>query len=58
MSPSIQVEVPDFRTMTLGDSYAFANENGVVLNVVEQYDDYVPKGSIISQSEKGGSQGQ
>lgn len=49
---SIQVEVPDFRTMTLGASYAFANENGIVLNVEEQYDDYVPKGSIISQSEK------
>jgi len=49
---SIQVEVPDFRTMTLGASYAFANENGIVLTVEEQYDEYVPKGSIISQSEK------
>jgi len=49
---SIQVEVPDFRTMTLGDCYAFANENGIVLTVTEQYDEYVPKGSIISQSEK------
>ena len=49
---SIQVEVPDFRTMTLGDCYAFANENGIVLTVNEQYDDYVPKGSVISQSEK------
>ena len=49
---SIQVEVPDFRTMSVGASYAFANENGIVLTVEEQYDDYVPKGSIISQSEK------
>ena len=49
---SIQVEVPDFRTMTLGASYAFANEKGIVLDVEETYDDYVPKGSIISQSEK------
>lgn len=47
-----QIEVPDFKTMTLSESYIFANDNGLVLVVEQEYDDYVPEGSIISQSVK------
>ena len=46
------VTVPDFKTMTVSDCYVFANENGLTLIVEEQYDDYVPKDAIISQSVK------
>lgn len=47
-----QIEVPDFKTMTLAECYVFANDNGLVLSVTEQYDDYIPEGSIISSSVK------
>ena len=47
-----QIEVPDFKTMTLSECYVFANDNGIVLVVEHKYDDYVPEGSIISQSVK------
>ncbi len=47
-----QIEVPDFKTMTLSECYVFANDNGIVLVVEHKYDDYVPDGSIISQSVK------
>ena len=47
-----QIEVPDFKTMTLSECYVFANDNGLVLTVEQKYDDYVPEGSIISQSVK------
>jgi len=46
------VEIPDFRTMTLSECYVFANDNGLVLSVTEQYDDYISEGSIISASVK------
>ncbi|NLJ40565.1 MAG: PASTA domain-containing protein [Clostridiales bacterium] len=46
------VEIPNFKEMAIGESYAFANENDIVLNVVEEYDDYVPEGIVISQSVK------
>jgi beta-lactam-binding protein with PASTA domain len=46
------VTVPDFKTKSISESYAFASENGLVLEVVEQYDDYAPKGAIIAQSVK------
>jgi len=46
------VEIPDFKTMTLAECYTFANDNGLVLSVTEQYDDYIPEGSIISSSVK------
>ena len=49
---AVSVTVPDFKTMALGESYVFASENGITLNVQEEYDDYVPMGSIISQSVK------
>ena len=49
---ALQVTVPDFKTMSIGECYAFANENGLTLVVEEQYDDYVSTGSIISQSVK------
>lgn len=49
---TIQITVPDFKTMTISEAYIFANENGLILTVSEQYDDYVPKGSVISQNVK------
>lgn len=49
---SIQITVPDFKTMSISESYIFANENGLTLTVTEQYDDYVPAGTVISQSVK------
>ncbi len=48
----IEVVVPDFKTMAISECYVFANDNGLLLTVEELYDDYVPKGSIISQSVK------
>ncbi len=47
-----EVTVPDFKTMALSEGFIFANDNGIELVVEERYDDYVPKGSIISQSVK------
>ena len=47
-----EVTVPDFKTMALSECFVFANENGIELIIEERYDDYVPKGSIISQSVK------
>lgn len=49
---AIQITVPDFKTMSVSEAYIFANDNGLILTVVEQYDDYVPKNSVISQSVK------
>ncbi len=49
---AIEIAVPDFKTMALSECYVFANDNGLVLTVQELYDDYVPAGSIISQSVK------
>ncbi len=46
------IEVPNFKTMSIAEAYAFAKENGLVLVVEEEYDDFAPKGSIISQSVK------
>lgn len=49
---NVQVTVPNFKEKTLAECYTFANDNGIILTVKEQYDDFVPKGSIISQSVK------
>ncbi len=49
---TVQVTVPDFKAMSISESYIFASQNGITLNVEEQYDDYVPKGTVISQSVK------
>jgi len=49
---ALQVTIPDFKTMSIGDCYAFANENGLVLIVTEEYDDYASAGTILSQSVK------
>jgi beta-lactam-binding protein with PASTA domain len=49
---ALQVTVPDFKTMTLSECYAFANENGLTLTVQQQYDDYIAAGAVISQSVK------
>jgi serine/threonine-protein kinase len=49
---AVQVTVPDFKTMSLNECYAFASENGITLIVNQQYDDFAAAGSIISQSVK------
>ncbi len=49
---ALQVTIPDFKTMSIGECYTFANENGLTLVVNEQYDDYATAGTIISQSVK------
>ncbi len=46
------VKAPDFKTKSLAECYAFAAENGLTLTVKEEFDDYVPAGTIMSQSVK------
>ena len=48
----VDVTVPDFKTMGVSESVIFAQENGLNLVVENQYDDYIPANSIISQSVK------
>lgn len=47
---AVQVTVPNFKEMTISESYLFANENGITLAVREAYDEYAPEGSVVSQS--------
>lgn len=49
---ALEVVVPNFKEMPIGECYIFANENGLVLEVQEEYDDFVPAGAVISQSIK------
>ncbi len=49
---ALLITVPDFREKSLAESYSFANENGLILKVEEQFDDYAPEGTILSQSVK------
>jgi len=44
------VTVPNFKTMSLADIHTFGRENNVELTVREVYDDYVPAGTVITQS--------
>ena len=44
------VTVPDLRGKTVADCGDFANQNGIMLTVNEQYDDFTPTGTVISQS--------
>ena len=46
------IEIPNFKIMSIAEAYAFAEENGLVLVVEEEYDDFAPLGAIISQSVK------
>jgi beta-lactam-binding protein with PASTA domain len=46
------VEMPDFKIMSVSEAYVFAEENGLVLTVEEQYNDFAPLGAILSQSIK------
>lgn len=46
------VEVPNFKIMSITEGYSFADENGILLVVEEEYDDFAPAGSILSQSVK------
>lgn len=47
---SVEIKIPDFKTLGVSASVLFAEENGLILNIEDAYDDYVPKTSIISQS--------
>lgn len=49
---AMTIILPNFKEMAISESYAFANENEIVLIVEEEYDDYAPAGSVISQSLK------
>jgi eukaryotic-like serine/threonine-protein kinase len=49
---AVLITVPDFKQKTVAESYSFAQENGIVLEIVDQFDDYAPKGSVLSQSVK------
>lgn len=49
---AVDITVPDFKTKTISECFVFAAENGIQLIVEEEYDEYTPKGSIISQSIK------
>lgn len=46
------ITLPDFKKMTVADSYIFANENSIELVIEEEYDDYISKGTIMQQSIK------
>ncbi len=46
------IKVPDFKTKSLAECFTFAKENGITLTVNEEYDDYAPAGTIMSQSVK------
>jgi eukaryotic-like serine/threonine-protein kinase len=46
------VTVPNFKQMTLQQCHEFANENGIILEITEAYDDYASSGTVLSQSVK------
>ncbi len=52
----VKVTVPNFKEKTVAQSYTFANENGLTLQVAEAFDDYAPNGQIIAQSIKANDQ--
>ncbi|MCK5130213.1 MAG: PASTA domain-containing protein [Clostridiales bacterium] len=47
-----EIEIPDFRTLGISETMIFVQENGLDIIIDKQYDEYIPKDSIISQSEK------
>ncbi|HBP37169.1 MAG TPA: hypothetical protein DD640_00175 [Clostridiales bacterium] len=47
---AVEVTIPDFTTLSLTQSQQFADENDLTLVIVEQYSDYAPSGTILSQS--------
>lgn len=51
-SETATITVPDFKTMSIADAYALATEKGFAIEIEEQYDDYIPEGTLISQSIK------
>lgn len=46
------VTVPNFKEMTVPQCFQFADENGISIKIIDEFDDYAPSGSIIAQSEK------
>ena len=47
---AVEVTIPDFTTLSLGQIQQFADENDLNLVIVEEYSDYAPSGTILSQS--------
>ncbi|MGI6298220.1 MAG: PASTA domain-containing protein [Saccharofermentanales bacterium] len=45
-----QVTIPNFKEMALPQAQQFANDNGLLLNLVKKYDDLAPVDTILSQS--------
>ncbi|MEX1375842.1 MAG: PASTA domain-containing protein [Eubacteriales bacterium] len=45
-----EIKIPDFQTLGLAASMLFAQENGLVVTVNRQYNEYVAENTIISQS--------
>lgn len=48
----VEITVPDCKTQGVAETQAFAQQNGLVLKIEEEYNNYIEKGSIISQSAK------
>lgn len=46
------VVVGNFSSMKVAEVLQWGSDNGVIINLVEDFDDYIPAGSIISQSVK------
>lgn len=46
------IKVPDLKTKSLAECFTFAKANGLTLTIQEEFDDYVPAGTIMSQSVK------
>ena len=45
-----EIKIPDFQTLGLAASMLFAQENGLVVTVKREYNEYVMENTIISQS--------
>ena len=48
--PLKEIRIPDFKSLGLTASMVFCQENGLVATINNQYDEYVPENTIISQS--------
>jgi serine/threonine-protein kinase len=49
------VTIPDLRGKTVADCNEFANQNGIILTINEQYDDFTTVGTVISQNTETGT---
>lgn len=47
---TVTIAIPDFKDMTVQECRSFASDNGLLLIISELYDEYAPKGKVMSQS--------